>query len=102
LKSETRILLTTCSSRACVGIIVRGSGIDGSVGGKDCGELCKDFLWRGYRGETRFASGTCTCGLPAPPLVPSITRAWMRILSEIISDISLYLEKKPGGYGNNY
>jgi hypothetical protein len=102
LKSETRILITTCSPRACMGVIVRGAGVDGVVGGKSCEDLCRDFSQRGYRGETSFASGNCTCELPTPPILPPTAKAWARILSEIINDIALYLEKKPGTSGQQF
>lgn len=92
MKVETRILVTVCSSRACIGVVLRGSGVDGSVGGKDCIELCEDLIRRGYRGETRYALGDCKCGLPSPPHIPAVGKAWSKILADVIS----FLESREG------
>jgi hypothetical protein len=102
LKSEARILITTCSPKACIGLIIRGAGVDGAVGGKNCEDMCKDFSRRGYQGETRFAFGDCICGLRTPPSLPSTAEAWARVLSKIISDMELYLETKPCKTGQQF
>jgi hypothetical protein len=67
LKSEVRILASSCVEGICTGFVVRGDGIDGVVIGTGCTGLCLRLSERGFLGELRYSVGDCTCGLPEPP-----------------------------------
>ena len=68
-KTEARVLASKCFSEVCVGLILRGSDVDGAVSGRDCAELCSDLEKRGFSGELRFSTGDCKCGFPTPDRV---------------------------------
>jgi hypothetical protein len=83
LKPETRILLAHCSKahNICIGVILRGSAVDGVVSGRDCENLCKSFFEAGYAGETRFSYGECRCNLESPPASNPLWALFLSALS---------------------
>ena len=89
MKSEARILSSSCNSEICVGFIIRGKGIDGVVIGRGCEGLCKRLEKRGFLGELRYSFGDCSCGLPEPPRTTRIVilyRMFARKVSEKLSE----------------
>ncbi len=86
MKEEARVLITSCTeterTRLCLGIILRGAGVDGAVSGHSCKELCVDAEKRGFMGELRYSLGPCRCGLPSPP---GWNPLWSRVLEAIRS-----------------
>lgn len=67
MKREARVLLSSCHENLCIGVIARGSRVDGVVSGCGCDGLCRDAADRGYTGELRYSRGECSCGFPPPP-----------------------------------
>jgi len=84
LKPETRILVTVCHRNVgCLGVVMRGQGVDGACSGSSCLELCSHLARRGFFGELRYALGDCTCGYPPPPrdgIVEERLKAWEGLL----------------------
>ncbi len=99
MKSEARILVSACTIDSCVGVVLRGIGIDGAVSGSSCAELCRDAAKHGFLGETRYFLGDCPCGLKEVPLVPIHALAWLRLLYNIAAETSLIKRKHCSGKG---
>ncbi|MEB2836548.1 MAG: hypothetical protein GSR80_001718 [Desulfurococcales archaeon] len=99
MKSETRILVSACTASSCVGIVLRGTGVDGAVSGSSCAELCRDAARRGLLGETRYFLGDCPCGLREAPLVPIHALAWLRLLYNIAAKASTIKQAHCSGKG---
>jgi len=75
LKPEARILVSSCTGRMCLAIVLRGIDVDGAVAGEDCEDLCRRLEQRGYMGEARYSYGDCTCGLPPAPRTRRLEQA---------------------------
>ena len=77
MKREARGLASSCTRRVCVGIVVRGPGLDGLAVAPSCAALCLRLEERGYLYELRYAVGECTCGLPRPPRITAEVEAFL-------------------------
>ncbi|MCE4601326.1 MAG: hypothetical protein F7C38_07190 [Desulfurococcales archaeon] len=89
-KKEARILVSKCFSSKCLGIVLRGSEVDGAVSGRDCATLCRDAEEKGFSGELRFAAGDCRCGYPLPP---TVTRSLESVLYTLSSSLPLWIQR---------
>jgi len=87
LKSEARILVSTCDSGGCLAVILRGNGVDGAAYAGSCASLCMRVAEKGYMGELRYSIGDCTCGLPRPPRVGGYVASYSTVLREILREI---------------
>ena len=90
MKSEVRILSSSCSSEICVGFIIRGKGIDGIIIGRGCEGLCERLEKRGFLGELRYSFGDCSCGFPEPPRISrtvTLYKTFARKVSEKLSKV---------------
>lgn len=89
-KREARVLVSKCYSGICLGIVLRGSDVDGAVAGPSCSALCRELETKGYTGELRYAVGDCRCGLPTPPSVTGETESLILALS---SSLPLWMSR---------
>ena len=78
MKREARVLASSCTGRVCIGIVVRGPGLDGLAVAPTCTALCLRLEEKGYLYELRYAMGDCTCGLPGPPRITPGLEAFLR------------------------
>jgi len=83
VKSETRVLVSSCSDDYCAGFIVRGDGIDGFIIGRSCEELCRRASERGFTGELRYSLGNCGCGYPEAPIKSESIYSYARLAAQI-------------------
>ncbi len=87
MKEEARIFVSKCNPDICIGVIVRGIGVDGVVSGKNCREACSQLSEKGYLGELRYFIGDCSCGLVESPISTPYIENLLRVLDR---DVGLW------------
>ncbi len=92
MKSETRILVSTCKDPLCAAFVLRGDSVDGVAIGIGCIGLCLRLSEEGFLGELRYAIGKCNCGLPNPPMNVKTVDDYMALLEKILMKIDKVLD----------
>ena len=93
MKSEVRILASSCAGKVCSGFVLRGRGVDGVALGLGCAGLCLRLSEKGFLGELRYSVGDCSCGLPSPPRVTEASTLYLSFARKVSERVEELMER---------